>query len=354
MSAGAATGDETAGKVRPVTAGGPTPSTRSRAWSMTKRVLTWAFFGLVAWLLYHNARGIEWSEVGAAITQLPARQLAIAAALAAASYLVYSCYDLISRRWVGFRLSTPRVMLTTAISYAFNLNLGPWVGGLGFRYRLYSRQGIDDGAITRTIVFSMWTNWFGYLVLAGLLFSLFPIELPPEWKVSTLMLRLIGAALLAGAAGYLLACAFSRRRSFSLRGHTLELPPLRLALMQLLTAAVNWMLIGGVVWALLQFRVDYATTLTILLFAAVAGVVTHVPAGVGVLEAVFVALLAPDLPKNEVLGALLAYRAIYYLAPLVLAALAYLAMEGRTGSAQPADGPADGTAAEPVVAGKAG
>ena len=56
-----------------------------------------------------------------------------------------------------------------------------------------------------------------------------------------------------------------------------------------------------------------------LLVAAVAGVIAHVPAGLGVLEAVFIALLSHRVPQAELLAALLAYRALYYLVPLALA-----------------------------------
>ncbi len=137
-----------------------------------------------------------------------------------------------------------------------------------------------------------------------------------------------------------MACALSRRRKWTVRGHDFELPPLRMAAVQLVVAATNWLLIGAIVWTLLQFRVDYTKTLTVLLVAAVAGVITHVPAGVGVLEAVFVSLLGSDLPKNEILGALLAYRAVYYLGPLVVATIAYVAFEGRIGAAKALPPPA--------------
>ena len=70
-------------------------------------------------------------------------------------------------------------------------------------------------------------------------------------------------------------------------------------------------------------RIDYPTVLGALLLAAVAGVLTHVPAGLGVLEAVFVATLAHALPATEVLATVLAYRAAYYLLPLALALPAY-------------------------------
>ena len=42
---------------------------------------------------------------------------------------------------IGHQLGTPAVLATTFISYAFNLNFGSLVGGLAFRFRLYSRQG---------------------------------------------------------------------------------------------------------------------------------------------------------------------------------------------------------------------
>ena len=63
-----------------------------------------------------------------------------------------------------------------------------------------------------------------------------------------------------------------------------------------------------------------------------AGVITHVPAGLGVLEAVFVALLSHQLPQHELLAALVAYRVTYYLAPLAIAAATLLVMESRAKS----------------------
>jgi uncharacterized membrane protein YbhN (UPF0104 family) len=54
-----------------------------------------------------------------------------------------------------------------------------------------------------------------------------------------------------------------------------------------------------------------------------------VPAGLGVLEAVFVALLSHVVPVPKLLAALLAWRAIYYLAPLAAATVVYAVVEAR-------------------------
>ncbi len=308
-------------------------------WPWTRRLLWTAFFALVGTLLFSQAREIEWQDVRAAMRALPAGSLALAAALAACSHALYSTFDLVGKWWTGHRLAVRQVVPVTFVSYAFNLNLGSLVGGFAFRYRLYSRLGLDNDTITRVLGMSLVTNWLGYLVLAGAVFALGAVTPPPDWRIGAMALRGLGAALLAVAAAYVLMCAFARRRSYALRGHEFELPPLRVALLQLAMSCINWAVIAGVLFVLLQRQVPYPTVLGVLLVAAVAGVLTHIPAGLGVLEAVFIALLAgDDIPRSTILGALLAYRFLYYLAPLVLASLVFLAIELRARKLRAGDG----------------
>ena len=298
-------------------------------WPWVKRIGTWLFFALIAWLLVKQARGIDWDDVLQAFSRLPAGTLAMAAGLAAASFLLYSTYDLLGRYLTGHKLGTGAVMGVTFISYAFNLNLGSLVGGVAFRYRLYSRLGLDSEVITRILGFSMLTNWFGYLVVAGAAFCFWPLDLPPDWKIDSGGLRVLGGVLLALGIGYLVLCAAASKNTLHLRGHELQVPTLRMALLQLVMSCANWSLMGGVVWLLLQQKVAYPEVLAVLLVGAVAGVITHVPAGLGVLEAVFVALLSHKLPQGQILAGLIGYRALYYLAPLAIATVAYVAMEVR-------------------------
>lgn len=296
-------------------------------WPWVKRVGTWLFFALIAWLLVKQARGIDWGDVLHAFSRLPAATLALAALLAATSFALYSTYDLLGRRVTGHPLGSGAVMGVTFVSYAFNLNLGSLVGGVAFRYRLYSRLGLDNPTITRVLGFSMLTNWFGYLVVAGAAFCFWPPELPADWKIGNGGLRVLGAVLLVLAAAYLALCAFASDKTWDLRGHAVQPPTLRMALLQLLMSCSNWCLMGGVVWLLLQRQVPYPEVVAVLLVGAVAGVITHVPAGLGVLEAVFVALLSHRLPTGQILAVLIAYRVLYYLLPLAIATVSYLVME---------------------------
>ncbi|MGJ7502521.1 lysylphosphatidylglycerol synthase domain-containing protein [Variovorax sp. ZT5P49] len=298
-------------------------------WPWARRAAMWGFFALIAWLLVRQARTIDWEEVLDAIRALPLIFLLAAGALAACSFALYSTYDLLGRYLTRHRLGTGTVMGVTFISYAFNLNLGSLVGGVAFRYRLYSRLGLANDTITRVLGFSMLTNWLGYLVVAGAAFCFWPMTLPPDWKIDSGGLRILGAVLLMAALAYLVLCATAQGRTWRVRGHAFKVPGLSMALLQLAMSCTNWSLMGGVIWFLLQGQVGYAHVLAVLLVAAVAGVITHVPAGLGVLEAVFVALLAHEVPQAKLLGALLAYRGLYYLLPLVVATLGYLVTEAR-------------------------
>lgn len=299
-------------------------------WPWIKRVVLLAFLGAVAFLLVRYARTVDWERVKESVLELPRPTLLQAFVFAAVSHLVYSLLDLVGRHYTGHRLGKRKVMQISFISYAFNLNLGSLVGGIGFRYRLYGKLGLRYGNITRIVTLSMITNWLGYILLAGLVFTIAPLQLPPNWKLDSEQLRLLGVALLTAVVAYLGLCAFARQRSWNVRGHEIDLPTLRMALAQLAISCPHWMTMAAVPWVLLQGQIDYPTALSVLLMAAIAGVILHIPAGLGVTEAVFIALLSHRVPEHQLLGALLAYRAIFYLTPLVAGALLYLKVEMRT------------------------
>lgn len=281
-------------------------------------------------LLVWAARQVDWPAVWRALTALPGWALAGAAALAALSHLIYSGYDLIGRACTGHRVPRRRVMRITFISYAFNLNLGSLVGALALRLRLYGREGLSQARIAQVLGLSVATNWLGYGLLAGGLFLLGFVQPPADWRLGEAALRGLGALLWLLVAGYLLLCARARgRRSLRLRGHEFRLPGPRLALAQLALSCLNWLTMAAVIFVLLQGAAPYPRVLAVLLVGAVAGVLAHVPAGLGVLEAVFLALLGAQLPQPVLLAALLGYRALYYLAPLLLASVLYFALEAR-------------------------
>lgn len=108
-------------------------------WRLAKKILTWLFFIAVIVLLVVYAKKVDWEEVWKVIRDYNRVALLSAVGLVVVSYLIYGCYDLLARFYCGHKLAKRQVMLVSFICYAFNLTLSTWVGGIGMRYRLYSR-----------------------------------------------------------------------------------------------------------------------------------------------------------------------------------------------------------------------
>ncbi|WP_286809665.1 lysylphosphatidylglycerol synthase domain-containing protein [Leclercia sp. UBA2479] len=305
-------------------------SKKHSRWRLAKKILTGLFFIAVAVLLVIYAQKVDWEDVGKVIRDYNPWILASAFGLVIVSYLIYGCYDLLGRAYCGHKLAKRQVMLVSFICYAFNLTLSTWVGGIGMRYRLYSRLGLPGSTITRIFSLSITTNWLGYILLGGVIFTAGVVQLPDHWYIDQGTLRIIGIVLLAMIAFYLWACAFAKRRHMTIKGQKLVLPSWKFALAQMAISAANWMAMGVIIWMLIGEDVNYFFVLGVLLVSSIAGVIVHIPAGIGVLEAVFIALLAGEhVSHGKIIAALLAYRVLYYFLPLALATVGYLILEGR-------------------------
>ena len=145
-------------------------------------------------------------------------------------------------------------------------------------------------------------------------------------------MRILGIALLLIIVVYLWFCAFAKHRHITIKGQNWCCPP------EICPRANDDIQCeldgnGAIIWLLLGQNIDYFFVLGVLLVSSIAGVIVHIPAGIGVLEAVFMALLAgEDTSQGTIIAALLAYRVLYYFIPLLLALVCYLLLESRAKS----------------------
>lgn len=298
-----------------------------RWWPRAKRPVTVLLVLLVLGLLAYQGLTVDWREVGQAARSLDAAALGLGLLLVFLGHLVYTTYDVLGKALTGHPVPASRVMAISFVSYAFNLNFGPLLGGMALRYRLYIRSGLSAGVITKVMAFSVITNWLGNLGLGGVLLLTGVARLPQSWIASD-VLRMVGVGLLLVFTTYLVLAWVHRMDEIAVRGWRIPLPSRRMVFLQAGLSMVHWMLMAGIVYVLLpRDQVSYAMVLSALLLASIAGVISHVPAGLGVLEAVFVAVLGNSLPVGRILAAVLMYRALYYLAPLAVAGVMYAIME---------------------------
>jgi uncharacterized membrane protein YbhN (UPF0104 family) len=129
----------------------------------------------------------------------------------------------------------------------------------------------------------------------------------------------LGTAVAAVVIGYLVWVALGRR-SVKIQGWRLELPGFGLSLAQMAIGAGDVCAGAAVLYVLLPatHAVPFVTFLAVYVLAVMLGIASHAPGGVGVFEATILLALA-GLPREQVLGALLLFRLLYYLVPFIVA-----------------------------------
>lgn len=256
-------------------------------------------------------------------------RLGLALAFTAASYAALVLYDYLAVRTLGRRLPWRTVGLASFTSYSISNNLGLtlFTGGSA-RLRAYSAAGVDLADVARITLLTAATFWGGLLFITALalLRAAAPVTIG-GWVFDPVLQRGAGLFLLA-AIGSLFLIRLRLRSELSFGEVSLPLPSIRVMTAQLAVATVDLGLAAAALYVLIpdapaglfgSFLLAYA--LGILLVN-----VTHVPGGIGVFEATILALVPVD--HGALFAALIVYRLVYYVLPMLLAGALLVGVEG--------------------------
>ncbi len=286
------------------------------------------FCGAAA-VLIHELRDLPLQEVSSYFVDLPGGLILLAVGLTVMNFLVLSGYDALALRYVEVEMSYRRVALSAFIGYAFSQAIGnPLITGGGVRYRLYSVWGLSPPQIAKTVLFAGISFWLGCFALGTVIFLGQPVSLQAlDLPVSPAM---IGTACLLPTAAYI-GTTMIRTRPLMIRGWTLEIPDLWMVPAQVGIAATDFIVAASVLYVLLpsSVEVSYLYLLGVFQIALIGGVMSHVPGGLGVFDGILLLMLGPFLPTSAIVGAVLAFRVIFHILPLTIAACAYLLFETR-------------------------
>jgi phosphatidylglycerol lysyltransferase len=281
-----------------------------------------ALFGVAIWFLHHLLAQYRWHDVVLRVRAIAPGALARAALLTASGYACLTLYDLLGVRFVGSKLAYRRLALISFMAYGIGHNVGMnTLSGGAIRLRAYSALGLKPREIATIVAFGTGTFCLGAATLLGLSLLAWPRLSESVLHLNAAVLTLLGAALLAASAAYVVL-AWLRREPVRIGKFALALPGPRIALLQVALACTDLTISAGVLYVLLpaQSGVAFAGFVGLYIIAVAAGVASTVPGGVGVFELVL-SLLLPHVARDGLLGALLAYRAIYYLLPFAAALL---------------------------------
>lgn len=306
----------------------PTLPRRARRQRMLLIAFRLALFTAALVALRHEIAGLDRVEVVRALRGYRWPQITLGLLCTAASFLTLGGVESLAIRATGgdaSRAMPRRAAFATAfVAHAFSQSAGfALLTGGAVRLRAYARYGVDARAVARVTASISASVIFALLSLG----SVALLSSPATLRVGRLAVPSRSAGtLLAAIAVSLTAVLVLGRGAPPNRGvRSLALPPLRVPTAQVALAMLDWLLTGAVLVALVPMTpsTSYVDILRAFVVANIAGVASHVPGGAGVLEVALLSLLAPGVSstmRGAIVASIVAYRVIYYLVPLCVAA----------------------------------
>ncbi|MBR8838577.1 MAG: UPF0104 family protein [Stigonema ocellatum SAG 48.90 = DSM 106950] len=285
-----------------------------------------SLFGLLLlavsiWAIAHELRGYNYHDVFNALAKIPKIRLSGSIWLTALGYLVMIWYDILGFNYIGHSIAWKKVAFTGFISSVLGNTIGfALLTGSAIRYRFYSSWGVSALSIAQVIAFANLTFWLGVFAVAGVIFIANPLTIPPQLHLPFATARPLGVIFILLIAAYLLGSVFLQE-PLRIRSHEFRFPSFKICLAQIVVSSFDWMVAAAVLYILLPVNtpISYLDCLGIYSLAMFAGVVSNVPAGLGVFEIVVLHFLSTKISPAAVLGSTLAYRAIYDLLSLLVA-----------------------------------
>ncbi len=273
------------------------------------------------YVVQREFRTLKIEDIRRALAAIPAHALVASACWTVLAYGILTLYDRLGTIYAGRIVSYGKVAFASFCAYALSHNLGfAAVSGAAVRYRLYAHWGLTPAQIGKVIAFCSLTFGLGGMVLAGLVLVVEPGAVPffgdrvPHWAMYAVAALLFGIDI----AYVTLARVLGTFRVF---GHEVQLPGLRMAVLQVLLAAADVAVTAAIFYSLLPA----APGLTYLRFVGVylacysAGLLATIPGGLGVFDGAMLLGLAPYLDPPVIIGAIVVFRLYYYVIPLFLA-----------------------------------
>jgi phosphatidylglycerol lysyltransferase len=285
-------------------------------------LLSLGLFALSIWAIASEIRQYPPQAILNSIVAIPPWALALSVFLMVINYGFLTGYDALAARFVRHPLPYRQTALVAVISYAISNSVGfALLSGSAIRFRFYATWGLTPGQIGQIIAFCNLSFWIGLFAVGGLVFALEPLSVPGILHLPFDTVHPLGVVFLVMIAAYLFLSGVSRR-SLKIKGWVLPHLPLPLSLAQIAVTSCDWALAAAVLYVLLPAHpdVNYFIFFGSYLLAQIAGIISNVPGGLGVFETVLMLLISPPIPSDQLLGALLVYRVVYYFLPLLVGA----------------------------------
>jgi phosphatidylglycerol lysyltransferase len=299
-------------------------TTRTKIYQKLTHYLPAIVFICALVIVQNQLKSQNIDDIVGTLKATPSWIVLIALILTFLNYLILAAYDGLALYFTGHtKIPLPKVIAAALLSYSISNNTGhAWAAGGSIRYRFYSKWGVPGWDIVKISLFLAITYLLGALSLGfigSLLLPLYSTSPVHDSQAIYWISVICGTTLLS----YLAAVKYWRK-PVKVKGFELFLPSLRMTFWQTVVSSIDIILSSVVLWVLLVDKVDIGFSGFVMVFvvAQVAGVISQVPGGIGVFEGAFLWLMSDIEGADQhavLIGALMLFRIIYFIIPLVLA-----------------------------------
>jgi len=309
---------------------------------MTFRIISRAILILVVcaaiYLLINTLKQYSLGEVLATMGKIPTSHLLAGLGFAACSYFCLGCSDWLATRYAGKPLPFGQAALASFVSLSIGHNVGMAALSSGaVRYRFYSRWGLDGQDVAKIILFCAMTVALGLATLGSIGLAFSPEAAAQMTGFSPGAIHILAIAFALFPVVFLILSAVLRA-PLKFRSWQMKLPHVKLAAAQIVVGTVNFAFVSASLHQMLSAftPAGYLKVAAASITANIAAIISHVPGGLGVLEATIVHIL----PGASSIAAVIAFRVVYYFIPLSIGLTLLIANEmiarRQTGIQQPA------------------
>ncbi len=296
------------------------------------KALSWSglfFFALAAYMLYVQLSKYAPEDIKQALLSIPRQNLIYACLASFFGYVALSSYDFLALKYIKRKLAAWKWIFVGFIGFSVSNNAGhAIVSGGAIRYRLYTRWRFHGVDIVKMVTFSGFTYLVAcfFLVIVGYLLT--PDHAFGAGSASKMTTAVTALVSLVGLIIYFWASLYYKK-PIVIKGVAFEIPSFKMALAQVFIGGADILMASLVLYfALIAFvDIPFDVFIGVFLVAQVLGVFSQVPGGLGVFETLFMFIIPGEHNQAVLFGALIAYRIIYYLLPLLVSGIALIGYE---------------------------
>jgi uncharacterized membrane protein YbhN (UPF0104 family) len=301
---------------------------KSRLGKLLPPVASVVIIAIAALVLWRKLAQVDPSGVAANFAAIPGSALVLAGFFTGCALFAMALYEVQMLRYLRPKASWRRPFVTALIAYPIGhtVGFGAFSGG-AIRYRIYSAARFGAADIGKLILLSVMPFASAMGLLAGVSMLTATEDAAAALHLQDPVVALIGAGLLLTHVIYV-TLVITRVRLLGNWVPAFELPSRKLTAVQYLLGVAEVLCAIAVLYVLLPAGagIGFPAFVAVYITAMAAGTLSGVPAGLGVFESILLVTLT-DVPAEQLLGAVLAYRLVYELLPFIGGLLLLLAYE---------------------------